>query len=80
MAEILAQSVGINGISETQQDLLEHMKANHLISCRKKPEILTFSGGVAACFGEEEDVFRYGDIGILLAQATMKNLHFRVRT
>lgn len=77
MAEILAQSVGINEISETQQNLLEHMKTNHLISYRKKPEILTFSGGVAACFGEEEDVFRYGDIGILLAQAIRKNPSFQ---
>ena len=72
MAEILAQSVGIKKTSGTGQELLEHMKTNHLISCEKKPEIITFSGGVAACFGEEKDIFQYGDIGVLLAQSIRK--------
>lgn len=77
MAEILAQSVGLKETSQMQQDILEHMKTNHLISCQKKPGILTFSGGVAACFGKEEDIFQYGDIGVLLAQSIGKNPAFQ---
>ena len=39
---------------------------------KRQPEIqaVTFSGGVADCMLHEEgDMFRYGDIGILLARA-----------
>ena len=38
----------------------------------RKPvvEAVTYSGGVGACiYGEEKDPFRYGDMGILLAEA-----------
>lgn len=43
----------------------------------KEPEIqaITFSGGVASCYyeGEPSDVFKYGDIGVLLARAIKYN-------
>ncbi len=40
-----------------------------------KTEALMFSGGVAECMGSQEkgDVFRYGDIGVLLAEAIRHN-------
>ena len=56
---------------------LEKLQTNHLLADGTPPDIVMFSGGVAACFGEEEDLFRYGDIGILLAQAIRKNEAFR---
>lgn len=43
----------------------------------KEPQIqaVTYSGGVASCYyeGEPADVFRYGDIGVLLARAIKNN-------
>lgn len=56
---------------------LSYMQTNHLLADSTPPDIVMFSGGAAACFGEEEDLFRYGDIGILLAQAIRKNEAFR---
>ena len=55
---------------------LSYMQTNHLLADGTPPDIVMFSGGVAACFGEG-DLFRYGDIGILLAQAIRKNEAFR---
>ena len=55
---------------------LSYMQTNHLLADSTPPDIVMFSGGVAACFGEEENLFRYGDIGILLAQAIRKNEAF----
>lgn len=34
-----------------------------------RPELITFSGGVAACMGETRSDFEFGDIGVLLARA-----------
>lgn len=68
MAEILAEAIGLMPASAD----LEMMKTNHLLDGREKADILTFSGGVAACMGEEQNIFRYGDMGILLAEAILK--------
>lgn len=85
MAEILAKAVGLeqkatDGADDTGKSnvaaFIEKMKTNHEITCNKKPEMVTFSGGVAACFEETGDLFRYGDIGVLLAQSIQENLSF----
>ena len=73
MAELLAEAVHL----APEAAELSYMQTNHLLAEGTPPDIVMFSGGVAACFGEEEDLFRYGDIGILLAQAIRKNEAFR---
>ena len=73
MAELLAEAVHL----APEAAELSFMQTNHLLADGTPPDIVMFSGGVAACFGEEEDLFRYGDIGILLAQAIRKNEAFR---
>ena len=73
MAELLAEAVHL----APEAAELSYMQTNHLLADGTPPDIVMFSGGVAACFGEEEDLFRYGDIGILLAQAIRKNEAFR---
>lgn len=73
MAEILAEAVGLKESNE----FLEKMKTNHTVSCAKKPELITFSGGVASCFEESDDPFQYGDIGVLLAQSVLENHFFQ---
>lgn len=88
MAEILAMAVGleykeagrsdVDGTGKCKADIfIEKMKTNHEITCNKKPELITFSGGVASCFEEIGDIFRYGDIGVLLAQSIQENSFFR---
>lgn len=73
MAEILAEAVGLKDADV----FIEKMKTNHAITCQKKPELITFSGGVASCFEEIGELFRYGDIGVLLAQSIRENPFFR---
>lgn len=73
MAELLAEAVHL----APEAAELSYMQTNHLLADGTPSDIVMFSGGVAACFGEEEDLFRYGDIGILLAQAIRKNEAFR---
>lgn len=73
MAELLAEAVHL----APEAAELSYMQTNHLLADGTPPDIVMFSGGVAACFGEEENLFRYGDIGILLAQAIRKNEAFR---
>lgn len=73
MAELLAEAVHL----APEAAELSYMQTNHLLADSTPPDIVMFSGGVAACFGEEEGLFRYGDIGILLAQAIRKNEAFR---
>lgn len=68
MAEILAEAIGL--MPESPE--LEIMKTDHLLECDKRADIITFSGGVAACMGEEQNVYKYGDIGILLAKSIRK--------
>ena len=72
MAELLAEAVHL----APEAVELSYMQTNHLLADSTPPDIVMFSGGVAACFGEEENLFRYGDIGILLAQAIRKNEAF----
>ena len=37
------------------------------------PDILSFSGGVAACMGQDLPPYAYGDLGVLLARAITKS-------
>lgn len=73
MAGILAESVGLL----KKGSYIEHMTTNHLLTNANKAEIITFSGGVASCFGKEKDLLAYGDIGVLLAESIRKNPAFQ---
>ena len=50
-------------------DVPEMLVADHLLKPAAPPDILTFSGGVAACMKEQKPDFVYGDIGVLLGKA-----------
>lgn len=68
MAEQLAMALHVT----EADDMHEKLYTNDGRPLAKEPKIqgVTFSGGVAECMrNEEKDVFRYGDIGILLARA-----------
>lgn len=68
MAEQLAMAVHLN----PADDFHKKLYTNQGKPLRPEPVIqgLTISGGVAACMQREErDVFRYGDVGVLLARA-----------
>lgn len=72
-ADLLAQAVGL--CPETE--LLDHYKTNHLITVEEVPELIVFSGGVAACMEQHYDTFAFGDLGVMLAEAIRNNLYFQ---
>ena len=72
-AMILAQTVGLCDKTEDSM-ICQH---NRCITASEQPQILTFSGGVAACMDENYEDFQYQDIGVLLADAIKENIHFR---
>lgn len=60
--------------------LPQYLVTDHLLSI-KKPDIVTFSGGVAECMHRQLPDFAFGDIGVLLARAVQdaaKHLQVRV--
>ena len=71
-ADLLVQAIGL----ERQTKLLDYYKTNHLISVNEVPEIIIFSGGVAACMEQKYDTFAFGDIGVMLAEAIIHNSNF----
>lgn len=72
LAVLLAQAVGL----AERDDNLEVMRTNHLISVSEPVEIVTFSGGVAACMNLNCSDYEYQDIGVLLARAIKENHAF----
>ena len=80
MARVLAEGVGLE---KTQDTLLEQCITNHGIALEKVPDIIVFSGGVAACMEcleqKEKNLskFAYGDIGVLLAEAILSHPAFQ---
>lgn len=76
MVRLLEQSVHLS----PSTPLLELQKTNRLISCVEIPDIITFSGGVADCMKNPvQDVFQYGDIGVILGEAIKRSKLFRAR-
>ncbi len=71
MVNILKMSAGLS----IQDDSFADIITNHNISKEHNIEYVTFSGGVADLVyePENEDVFKYGDIGVLLAQGIIKS-------
>ena len=62
------------GLIETT-DLLEKLttKENARLWHPEKPEVISFSGGVADCIDREADPFAYGDIGVFLGRTIKKS-------
>ncbi len=71
MVEILKMSAGLINKSNYFGDIV----TNHSISDKHDIEYVTFSGGVADLIYEPEniDMFKYGDIGVLLARSIAKS-------
>lgn len=72
MAQQLAMAVGAEPADEFHRSL--YTNDGSPLTLRQPVQAVTFSGGVAECMreNETEDVFRYGDIGILLARAVSR--------
>lgn len=83
MVMLLEESVGVRKPSEMYKKIITNkgLKLNYNIDC------ITFSGGVANYIydgNEEKDIYKYGDIGILLGrfikiQCLLKNLSLKNR-
>lgn len=74
MTEILEMSLGLRPKSAVYPEMLT--EAGKDIPLTEPPKYICFSGGVADyIYGEQNggDVFRYGDIGILLGQAIRRS-------
>lgn len=72
VCEYMAQHLAMALYIEEPDLFHTQLYTNQGAQLSREPEIqaVTFSGGVADCMlHEEKDVFRYGDIGILLARA-----------
>lgn len=73
ICEYMAQQLAMALHIEEPDEFHGRLYTNQGRPLNREPQIqaVTFSGGVAECMlhREEQDVFRYGDIGILLARA-----------
>lgn len=69
MADIIAEALGFGYMTEFHDMCV----ADHSLTCGQRPQIVTFSGGVAQCMNEEHTIFEFGDIGVLLADAVKKS-------
>mgnify|MGYP000846023353 FL=1 len=79
MADVLSQSIGLAPAEKS----IDYIYTNNGKGLHDIPKIeaLTFSGGVADCIynGSQTsgDVYRYGDIGVLLGEAVRNNKYFK---
>lgn len=65
MAELLEESMGVK--EKTKE--LDLIATDHDLKRDYRIDCISFSGGVADCIDiDEEDIFKYGDIGILLGK------------
>lgn len=65
MAELIWAALGLGEASP----LLETVTEGGPLNLQYRPQLITFSGGVAACMGKTLSDFEFGDIGVLLARA-----------
>lgn len=73
LAEALAQVCGLVPMT----DLGRRLITNHPLHKERRPGRISFSGGVAACMEHPgEPLFRYGDLGPLLAEAILRHPAF----
>lgn len=80
VCEYMAQQLAMALYIEEPDEFHSRLYTNQGRPLAREPKIqaVTFSGGVAECMLHEEgDVFRYGDIGVLLARAVNRCSAFR---
>lgn len=56
----------------TNKRFPQNLITDHLLTNEARPEIITFSGGVAECMGKALPDFAFGDIGVLLGKAVLE--------
>ncbi|CAM2787537.1 ethanolamine ammonia-lyase reactivating factor EutA [Levilactobacillus brevis] len=78
LVNILENSIGLG----EKNPYFERFITNHDLHLDKTIDGITFSGGVADCLNEElpADVFRYGDIGLLLGHGVRHSQIFKKQT
>lgn len=70
LADLLAEAANLKELSAAGRRFV----TNHGLRPESKPELISFSGGVADCMeGERREPFIYGDLGILLGQEIRKH-------
>lgn len=74
LVKVLENSVGLG----EKSDYYDLLITNHGLKLNYDLTSLTFSGGVADCLHEEQEIdcFKYGDIGLLLGQQLKKSKLF----
>ena len=71
---MLENSIGLG----TQSPFYQLLVTNHPLRKAEELPIVTFSGGVADCLNTTStNLFKYGDIGLLLGKYLRKSLIFR---
>ncbi|WP_057874132.1 ethanolamine ammonia-lyase reactivating factor EutA [Loigolactobacillus rennini] len=75
LVQVLENSVGIG----TKSPYYDMLVANHGLHLNPNIPLVTFSGGVADCLNENlpTDIFKYGDIGLLLGYALRNSQIYR---
>lgn len=74
LVSILENSVGIG----EKNPYYELLITNKELKEKNEIDYLSFSGGVADCiYADQMEIFRYGDIGLLLGQEIFQSLLFR---
>ncbi len=71
LAEALQMAAGLTPPTELLDKLTTKENANPWHP--ERPEVISFSGGVADCIDKEKDPFAYGDIGVFLGRAIKKS-------
>ena len=75
MADILAQSVGLKEFTQLAEAVRTRTSSKDML--RQPIERICFSGGVADCVkSTSDDLFAFGDIGILLGRSIRSNPYF----
>ncbi len=65
-------------IWDPENNELELVVTNHLLTKRMIPDIVTFSGGVGACMDKlHQDDFQFGDIGVLMGKKLAEVEYFK---
>lgn len=74
LVAVLENSIGLG----TQSPFYQLLVTNHPLRKAEELPIVTFSGGVADCLNTTStNLFKYGDIGLLLGKYLRKSLIFR---
>lgn len=71
LCDIFADKI-YTALNVSDGDIPDYLVTDHLLARRQRPELLTFSGGVAECMKEELSDYAFGDIGVLLGKTVLE--------